>query len=105
APAAFATTEQSPTITLRPSRPHLRSGKTETLVGTVTNAPSGSKVKLNARPFPYGTTRLIRTITPGARGTFSVAVSPRRNTRYHAILTGTAARAITTIRVFAGFQI
>jgi hypothetical protein len=100
APAAFATTGQSPTVTLRASRPRLRNGNTETLFGTVTNAPSASQVELYQDPFPYTTATLIGTVTPSATGTFSFPVSPQRNTRYVAILTGTAARAVSTIGVF-----
>src|SRR5436309_2320479 len=102
---ASATTGQSPTITLRASHRHLRSGKTDTLLGEVTNAPSGSEVKLYSRPFPYTNAKLIRTVRPGAGGRLSFRVSPHRNTRYSAILTRTAARADTRIWVFDRVQI
>jgi hypothetical protein len=100
APAAFATTGQSPTITLHATHPHVRGGKSDTLVGSVTNAPSGSKVKLVSRPFPYAKGKVIGLLTPGASGNFSVRVSPVLDTHYVAVLTKTAARADAAIGVF-----
>jgi hypothetical protein len=98
--AASATTDQSPTITLRPTDPTVRGGRSDRLVGSVTNAPSGSKVKLVSRPFPYARGKVIGMLTPSASGSFSIRVSPLLDTDYAAVLTGTAARADAAVGVF-----
>jgi hypothetical protein len=100
APDAFATTAQSPTITLRVTDPHVRGGRSDKLVGSVTNAPSGSEVKLVSRPFPYARGKVIGVLTPSASGKFSIHVLPLLNTHYVAVLTGTAARADAAVGVF-----
>src|SRR5436305_8245192 len=100
APGAFATTGQPPTITLQATRPHVRGGKSDELVGSVTNAPSGSQVKLVSRPFPYAAGKVIGVLTPSASGNFSIHVSPLLDTHYVAVLTGTAARADAAVGVF-----
>src|SRR5690242_18871271 len=75
APDAFATTGQSPTITLQATDSHVRGGRSDKLVGRVTNVPSRSEVKIVSRPFPYARGKVIGVLTPSAIGNFSIRVS------------------------------
>src|SRR5437764_14722366 len=93
APGAFATTGQPPTITLQATRPHVRGGKSDELVGSVTNAPSGSQVKLVSRPFPYAAGKVIGVLTPSASGNFTIRFSPLMYTHSLPAHNGNAARA------------
>lgn len=49
--------------------------------------------------YPYRTTTVVRTVTPGANGSFSLIVRPDRNTRYTALIPASTARA--TVQVLA----
>jgi hypothetical protein len=103
--AAVANSPAGPAVTLHANPQNIHSGNKVTLTGHVTNAPSGSRVKLYRRPFPYNKPHLMATLTPSSTGAFSFKTAPQRNTRYVARVTNTSASAATKVGVFGGLKI
>ncbi len=56
-------------------------------------------MRLYKSPYPYRIAALVRSATSSANGAFSFEVSPDRNTRYRAILTGSTSAAQVQIAV------
>jgi hypothetical protein len=83
---ATASASSGPTLTLRGSRAHIRSGQPVLLSGVLAGVASGSTVRLYARQYPYRSQTLLATLTPDAvTGAFSDSARPDRTTRYMAV--------------------
>lgn len=98
-PAPTPAPTPTPAITLHAASLRIASGRPVILSGRLTGAPAASTVRLYKSRYPYRVTALVRSAATSASGAFSFEVSPDRNTRYRAILTGSMAAAQVQIAV------
>lgn len=90
---------QPPPLTLAVSPALVRGPHAVSLSGHATAAAPGATVELYASPFPYRGSILVATVPVAADGSFAHTVTADRDTRYRAVLTGTALTVSTVVRV------
>jgi hypothetical protein len=90
---------QAPAVTLTASPGLIRGPHPVTLSGHAIDAAPGATVELSASPYPYRRSILLERAAIGADGSFTRTVLADRDTRYRAVLTGTAAQASVLVHV------
>jgi hypothetical protein len=100
-PADARPARANPSISIRASPLQPTGTQLVVLSGVVSGAPPGSVVQLYKSAYPYRDTALVRTAVLASDGAFRFGVHPDRNTRYRAVLAGTAASASVEIDVAA----
>ena len=98
---ALAGSYQSPgtsatSLTARPAT--VASGEPATLSGSApSGALAGSSVELYASPYPFTAVTAVAGTTTAADGSFSFTVTPDRNTRYSATVSGISSPPVTVL--------
>lgn len=98
---ALAAPRQSPgasTTSLSASPSAVAGGQSSTLSGTApSEAPAGASAELYASPYPFTEVTAVATTTTAADGSFSFTVTPDRNTKYTAAVSGVSSPAVTVL--------
>ena len=86
------------TTSLTASPSPVASGQPATLSGIAPSAaPPGASVELYASPYPFSAVTAVASTTTAPDGSFSFTVTPDRDTRYSATVTGVSSPPVTVL--------
>ena len=97
--ARSAQSVTSSAVVLRAVPATIHGGQAAALRGQVVDPQGRRAIDVYASPYPYTGQELVTSATAAADGSFSVRVTPDRNTRYRVLLAGTSAAATATVGV------